>query len=216
MAMPKENQWLAQVCSLYVCCCKLHKNCSCYFQSIIIQPEPGRTWQNLAEPGRRLLYACGRSKTTLFSFVLQPILTLCKPCLSSRCLVYCHHGHLKCNWSINSKHCFLILSASSTPILIRRPGCQRRTCPLQCELRVLICQWSKAICQMSKAICQMSKRVCVYKLSNPGISMFKVPYALCVPRAQGHWWVWLNAMCAASRCCMCIGTPQKVKFTEGW
>ena len=29
-----------------------------------------------AEPGRRLSYTCGHSKSALFSFVLQPILTL--------------------------------------------------------------------------------------------------------------------------------------------
>ena len=35
MAMPKGNQWLAQVCS--VCGSKRHRKYSCYFRSITIQ-----------------------------------------------------------------------------------------------------------------------------------------------------------------------------------
>jgi len=51
------------------------KGCSLY----VLSSKHIQLWRN--RPGRRLLYACGPSKTTSFLFVLhvQPILTLSKP-----------------------------------------------------------------------------------------------------------------------------------------
>ena len=82
-------QWLAQVCSLYVHSSNCHRNYSCYFQSIIIQLWRSRAWQKVVV----------HSKAALFSFADQPILTLGKPSLLSRSLVY-HHGHLNCAMGI--------------------------------------------------------------------------------------------------------------------